>query len=1063
MDAVDALFESFYNSFASSVSATGDNRKRVEPRQPLYEEIELVKVTAPRDDLNRFAEELSRIKHNIGINVEISIVIPSSQQHEHKHDDLRSHERRRRTNSNNSNNDNDNNNADDSFSNKDSIQPKRTTTMPSASQTDKSKMHENSDSKTSITNNIKNGRGKNKEKDTNTNINKEDKQLDSPWIDETLDTKSSTATTTATITTATSSSTRSGLLIDKWCPNSPRYIGAEELNFWVASINSLSENTQTINRIFNYLEVSFPSIEESSLSSSSSSSSSFQLSGESGTIMNHTDPTLPTTKIYGSSAFRLVTEATNNINEMIEWFFANDWLLKFLVLVLNVINGLLLANVYFLSKNNIVHAPTRLYVAYVLLPLFVFAAISIVVVAVATGVAVLINSDFCSGGTTGSGSPQGTLEDFIMTLQQQNLHNAAAGTKDSVPNGALDIAYDAVDYFWTGCLTENPLQFLDDFSNDVDDASAKLNQITALLPDTVSAAATVTASTVLQPEQNENIQTDTTSSSDSIPFAISTLERLNKACQRDMSFLPPAISDLESHVDRIRTNIHQLSDTISCGQISPILRRVSHGAICVETPYGLTILWGCSFGIGILCFVLLTVRAALYNSVKYKKQRPTKPRRIVEKEFEEYKQFMGQYYGENTTNKWKLDGISLPPTKLEFEFDIEMKRTFDTVSPTSGSFGNDSQDGGSEKGGIHNRGNDDDDNDDDPSYGSSYDSEISDDEKSIDSSEISAIGSLLSDTKSIAMHTIHSLRNVKSLLSSAVKKTFHPHIINSQHHNGSGLNHNDGFGDYKTSSQAVRSIFDSDEKGTIARRINFDDDDSHEDSITDDSLYLPTVASDSGSNLGKISLSHNLGLRGNGQMYKKKALLQDDDSFYDEEGLDEDEDERQANALFLASNRLKQVFTPSNLISALSPAAPRKALPFLARTLYNRDGRDGEYNNEELTALVRPKQLANLVPFRSREKYTIPQGKVSRNTKIQRKGIPLNNTPIRQSVEGKKDEKITKALKSSFPSTPLSSSSLNDHSYNHSSKYNKRNLARGKSAKSSASVQHDERGRQERR
>uniref|UniRef100_A0A7S4ANS8 Uncharacterized protein n=1 Tax=Pseudo-nitzschia australis TaxID=44445 RepID=A0A7S4ANS8_9STRA len=109
MDAVDALFESFYNSFASSVSATGDNRKRVEPRQPLYEEIELVKVTAPRDDLNRFAEELSRIKHNIGINVEISIVIPSSQQHEHKHDDLRSHERRRRTNSNNSNNDNDNN------------------------------------------------------------------------------------------------------------------------------------------------------------------------------------------------------------------------------------------------------------------------------------------------------------------------------------------------------------------------------------------------------------------------------------------------------------------------------------------------------------------------------------------------------------------------------------------------------------------------------------------------------------------------------------------------------------------------------------------------------------------------------------------------------------------------------------------------------------------------------------------------------------------------------------------------------------------------------------------
>ena len=104
MDAMDALFESFYNSFASSASATGDSRKPAEPRQPLYTEIELVKVTATRDDLNRFAQELSRIRHNIGINVEISVVIPSSQQHEHKHGDLHNHERRRRTN-NNSNND----------------------------------------------------------------------------------------------------------------------------------------------------------------------------------------------------------------------------------------------------------------------------------------------------------------------------------------------------------------------------------------------------------------------------------------------------------------------------------------------------------------------------------------------------------------------------------------------------------------------------------------------------------------------------------------------------------------------------------------------------------------------------------------------------------------------------------------------------------------------------------------------------------------------------------------------------------------------------------------------
>ena len=112
-----------------------------------------------------------------------------------------------------------------------------------------------------------------------------------------------------------------------------------------------------------------------------------------------------------------------------------------LILVLNVVNGLLLANVYFLSKNNIIHQPTRLYVAYILIPIFVVSAALLVAVTVAAGLAVLINSDFCSGGSEVAG-PQGTIEEAISTIQMQQQLNGEA------PNEALGLVYDAIDYYW---------------------------------------------------------------------------------------------------------------------------------------------------------------------------------------------------------------------------------------------------------------------------------------------------------------------------------------------------------------------------------------------------------------------------------------------------------------------------------------------------------------------------------------------------------------------------------------------------------------------------------------
>ena len=80
--------------------------------------------------------------------------------------------------------------------------------------------------------------------------------------------------------------------------------------------------------------------------------------------------------------------------------------------------------------------------AYVLIPAFLLTALFIVAVTVATGVAALINSDFCSG-VSGSEGPRGTIEDAILTLQEEHRANG------QVPSEALNLVYDAVDYYWT--------------------------------------------------------------------------------------------------------------------------------------------------------------------------------------------------------------------------------------------------------------------------------------------------------------------------------------------------------------------------------------------------------------------------------------------------------------------------------------------------------------------------------------------------------------------------------------------------------------------------------------
>jgi hypothetical protein len=151
-----------------------------------------------------------------------------------------------------------------------------------------------------------------------------------------------------------------------------------------------------------------------------------------------------------------------------------------------------------------------------------------------------------------------------------------------------------------------------------------------------------------------------------MPKTQENVDLLSADCEMDMSFLSEALVSIETDVLKVQRFMHSLVDMLDCHSISPLIRRLTHGAVCRESAAGLTWIWGCSLTISICCFVMLTTRAALYNSIKKRKKREKKPARVVEKEFEEYKAFMLTYYED--APEWKLQGEKKRTGILEIDF-----------------------------------------------------------------------------------------------------------------------------------------------------------------------------------------------------------------------------------------------------------------------------------------------------------------------------------------------------------------------------------------------------------
>lgn len=156
------------------------------------------------------------------------------------------------------------------------------------------------------------------------------------------------------------------------------------------------------------------------------------------------------------------------------------------------------------------------------------------------------------------------------------------------------------------------------------------------------------------------------------------MEHLSEACGADLVPVMSSLRIMKGSLQSIETNIQSALDLSSCYKVSPIFRRMFYGPICGETVNALTWLFSCCFVITILGLIMLSVRAALYNATLRPKRKKMSKRRL-KKEFNEYKEFMEQFY--ENVHEWKLhpspEKKDLPRSD-SFDTDITAKPSHDT-------------------------------------------------------------------------------------------------------------------------------------------------------------------------------------------------------------------------------------------------------------------------------------------------------------------------------------------------------------------------------------------------
>lgn len=140
-------------------------------------------------------------------------------------------------------------------------------------------------------------------------------------------------------------------------------------------------------------------------------------------------------------------------------------------------------------------------------------------------------------------------------------------------------------------------------------------------------------------------------------------EKMNEQCRSDVSHKIDGIQRLTESMGTIEANLKLTQELSSCSVLNPILRRITHGAFCNEAVDGMAWMFGTSLLITLVCLIMLSTRAGLYNATIRKARRSRKD--ATEREWVEYKRFMSQYYTDS--HNWKMEPSPTKKDQLSIE------------------------------------------------------------------------------------------------------------------------------------------------------------------------------------------------------------------------------------------------------------------------------------------------------------------------------------------------------------------------------------------------------------
>ena len=166
------------------------------------------------------------------------------------------------------------------------------------------------------------------------------------------------------------------------------------------------------------------------------------------------------------------------------------------------------------------------------------------------------------------------------------------------------------------------------------------------------------------------------------------LDNITEACGNDVGPLVDKLHQMVESLEAIKTHIDNSVQLSDCSNISPILRRILHGATCDSAIDGLAWTFGSMLAITTFGLLLLTMRAALYNATI---SAPRKEKEgASEREWSEYQDFMSRYYED--AHDWKYHpspdkkygriGLGVAPS---FDTEVTGKPSIDGDSSSIGS------------------------------------------------------------------------------------------------------------------------------------------------------------------------------------------------------------------------------------------------------------------------------------------------------------------------------------------------------------------------------------------